>query len=214
MVVQSAPASAPAEQRITLRDISWELYEQILAVHVDKSAPRFVYDRGDLEIISPFPDHEVTNRAIARLIETVAEVLDIDYENLGSTTFNRADLGRGFEGDSCFYFGRVPTIRQSEYIDLHRDPPPDLVVEIDVSRSSLNQLGLFAAFGVPEAWRHKGDRLEIHELVGDSYIQRDSSVVLPGVRADEVFALVEGATNERRREWLRKVRAWAEGLPR
>jgi Uma2 family endonuclease len=197
-----------------LRNISWELYEQILAAHEDSSAPRFVYDRGDLEIMSPFPTHEVTNRAIARLVETVAEVLDIDYENLGSTTFKRADLDRGFEADCCFYFGYKPTIRSSEYIDLHRDPPPDLVIEIDVSRSSVNKLGLYAAFGVPEVWRHKGDLLEIHVLAGDSYVERDTSVVLPGVRADEVFSLVANSRNERRRAWLEKVRAWAVTLPR
>ncbi len=213
MVVQSAP-SAPAEQRITLRNVSWELYEQILEAHGDSSAPRFVYDRGDLEIMSPFPEHERVNWAIERTVETVADALDIDCMSLRSTTFKRADLDRGFEADCCFYLGHAPTIRPSEYINLHRDPPPDLFVEIDISRTSLNKLGLFAAFDVPEVWRHKGDRLEIHELVGDTYIERDSSVVLPGVRADEVFALVADATNERRRVWLRKVREWAATLSR
>src|SRR5215203_4950796 len=94
MVVQSAP-SAPAEQRITLRNVSWELYEQILEAHGDSSAPRFVYDRGDLEIMSPFPEHERVNWAIERTVETVADALDIDCMSLRSTTFKRADLDRG-----------------------------------------------------------------------------------------------------------------------
>jgi len=212
MVVQSAP-STMAEQRITLRNISWELYEQILAAHAESSAPRFVYDQGDLEIMSPFPKHEDANWAIARVVEAVADVFDIDDMNLGSTTFKRADLVRGFEADCCFYFRNMPTIRHAEYIDLHRDSPPDLVIEIDISRSSLNKLPLYAASGVPEVWRHKGDRLEIHVLVGDSYVERDSSVVLPGIRADEVLGFVEDVGSERRRVWLRKVRAWAATLP-
>ncbi len=209
MVVQSAPA----EQRVTLRNVSWETYERILADHGESSAPRFVYDRGDLEIMSPFPEHEDANWAIARLVEAVAEVLDIDFVNLGSTTFQRADLDRGFEADCCFYFGHAPTIRPSEYIDLHRDPPPDLVVEIDISRSSFNKLRLFAAFGVPEVWRYQGDHLDIRVLAGDEYRPSDVSVVLPGVRSDQVSGLVADVANESRLAWLRKVRGWAAALP-
>lgn len=213
MVVQSVPSTL-AEQRITLRNISWKTYELILAAHAESSAPRFVYDRGDLEIMSPLPKHEQTTSAIETVILEAAEVLDIDAVPLRSTTFKRADLDRGFEADCCFYLGQAPTIRPSEYIDLHRDPPPDLVVEIDISRSSVNKLGLFAAFAVPEVWQHKGDRLEIHVLTGDSYVERDISVVMPGVRADEVFGLVGAAMNHRRRAWLQKVRTWAATLSR
>ena len=57
MVVQSAPSNL-AEQRITLRNVRWETYEHIMADHAESSAPRFVYDQGDLEIMSPFRAHE------------------------------------------------------------------------------------------------------------------------------------------------------------
>jgi hypothetical protein len=48
----------PGEQRITLRHISWETYESLLADHVDASAPRFTYSGGTLEIMSPSSEHE------------------------------------------------------------------------------------------------------------------------------------------------------------
>jgi Uma2 family endonuclease len=210
MVVQSALA----EQRITLRNVDWETYERILASHEDSSAPRFVYDRGDLEIMSPFPEHEQTTSAIETVIVEAAEALDIDYLPLRSTTFKRADLMRGFEADCCFYLGHAPTIRHNEHIDLYRDPPPDLVVEIDISRSSVNKLGLFAEFGVPEVWRYQGHRLDFWVLAGDEYRASDRSVILPGVQSDEVSVLVERAMNERRRDWRRRVQSWAAALPR
>ena len=44
---------SPPEARVILHNISWSLYEQLLAAHADKSSPRFVYDRGELEITVP-----------------------------------------------------------------------------------------------------------------------------------------------------------------
>src|SRR5947209_15786668 len=93
----------PLEQMVVLRSVSWDTYERLLADHRDSSAPRFTYDRGALEIMSPLPEHEKYNRAIAALVEVVAEARGLDFENLGSTTFRRDDLQRGFEPDSCFY---------------------------------------------------------------------------------------------------------------
>ena len=213
MVVQSAPSTL-AEQRITLRNISWDLYEQILEAHAESSAPRFVYDRGDLEIMSPQRAHERASWRLANLVEVVADLLDLEIESVGSTTFKRVDLKRGFEADSAFYVGQLPTDPDDEQIDLIQDPPPDLVVEIEISRSSLVKLDLYAAFLVSEVWRFGGNGLKIHVLEGDQYDEREASSVLTGVRADEVSALVNEAKAESQRSWRRRVQAWAEALPR
>src|SRR5215212_9595441 len=93
---------SPVEQRILLSNISWETYERLLADHLDSSVPHFTYDRGLLEIMSPNPEHEKINRTINLLVEIVAEEMGLDTENLGSTTFRREDLERGFEPDTCF----------------------------------------------------------------------------------------------------------------
>ena len=52
---------------------------------------------------SPPPEHESINRSFALLVEVLAEELDTDVRDLGSTTFRRGNLERGFEPDSCFY---------------------------------------------------------------------------------------------------------------
>lgn len=45
--------SSQATQRVVLHDVSWALYEQMLATNSSNSAPRFMYDRGTPEIMSP-----------------------------------------------------------------------------------------------------------------------------------------------------------------
>ena len=39
--------------------------------------------------------------------------------------------------------------------------PPELAVEVDMSRSSLDKLAIYAALGVVELWRTDGTTIEI-----------------------------------------------------
>jgi Uma2 family endonuclease len=201
-----------AEQRIVLRNVSWETYERLLADHLDSSAPRFSYDRGELEIMSPLPEHEELNRLIASLVEMVAVELGIEIRSLGSTTFRREELGRGFEADSCFYVQSESMVRGKRQLDLRFDPPPDLVIEIDITRSSLNKLGLFAALGVPEVWRFDGEQLSVLVLGANGYEPRDRSDALPAVTLEEANSLIEAGKDSTRIAWLRKAREWARSL--
>src|SRR2546422_6880174 len=156
-------------QRVILRRVSWETYERLLAEHEQCSSPRFTYDRGVLEIMSPSIRHERLNRSLATMCEVIAEELHIELDNAGSTTFKREDLTRGFEPDSCFYVQNVERVRDRDQIDLTVDPPPDLVIEIDISSSSLDRFPIFANIGVPEGWRYDGTRLTIFTLRAGTY---------------------------------------------
>lgn len=100
--------------------------------------------------MSPFPEHERYNLRFADLLGVISEEMSIEMEALGSTTFNRKDLERGFEADSCFYVQNAARVRNKERIDSCIDPPPDLVIEIEVTSSTLNKLALYAKFCVPE----------------------------------------------------------------
>jgi Uma2 family endonuclease len=115
----AAPLSQ-SEETVLLRNISWRTYEDLLCDFQDHSSPRLAYDRGVLEIMSPSPEHERYNRALALLVEVVAEETDLDIETLGSATVKRQDLLRGFEPDSCFYIQNAEKIRGKTRIDLNR----------------------------------------------------------------------------------------------
>ena len=189
-----ATVATAAEQRIVLHNISWETYEWLLADHENASAPRFTYDRGELEIMSPLPEHEEANRSIATLVELVGIALGGAYRSLGSTTFRREDLERGFEPDSCFYFQNEPAVRGKERIDLSVDPAPDVAIEIDTTRSSIDKLGLFATLGVGEVWRYDGNELTIVVLDQGRYTASVRSRALPFLSVADLNAQIGAST--------------------
>ncbi|MEB3825924.1 Uma2 family endonuclease, partial [Phormidium sp. CCY1219] len=103
---------------------------------------RLTYDRGLLEIMTPLLEHEQPNRLLAKVASAVAEELNVEILSAGSTTLNRADLEKGSEPDSSFYIQNERLIRGKRTIDLKTDPPPDLVIEIDVTSSSIDREGI------------------------------------------------------------------------
>lgn len=173
---------------------------------VETSAPRFTYDRGELELLSPSPEHEAYNRSIALIVEFLAAELGIDVYDLGSTTFRREDLGRGFEPGSCFYIQNVERVRGKDRIDRAVDPPPDLVIEIDITSSTFSKLPIYSQIGVPEVWRYDGERLTILVLEGSGYAE---TAVLPPITSGALTDFVEKSKTTRRTAWLEKVRDWA-----
>jgi Uma2 family endonuclease len=204
-------AKIPSEQRTVLHDISWETYEHLLADHRDSSSPRFAYDQGVLEIMVVSSRHERPNCLISLLVELVAEEMDLDLENLGSTTFRRKDLQRGFEPDSCFYIQSEERIRGKVEIDSDVDPPPDLVIEVDITSPSLDRFPIYAHFGVPEVWRYDGERVVVYELRNSEYVEVANSLALPWFTSDILTRLVAQGLTMRRTSWARKVREWARG---
>jgi Uma2 family endonuclease len=196
----------PTEQRVVLSDISWETYERLLQDLADSSAPRLTYDQGVLEIMSPLSEHEQYNRNLSLLVEVFAEELDIEIGNLGSTTFKREEFERGFEPDSCFYIQHESQIRNRRRIALPEDPPPDLVIEIDLTNSSIDKFPVFAQLGVPEVWRVTRGKLEILRLRRDRYAKQPSSSVLPPLTAADLAELLESSLSMKRTAWLRHLR--------
>lgn len=201
---------ARIEQRVLLSDVSWSLYEHLLAEQVNVAGPRFAYDRGELEIMVNSFEHEELNRLVHDLVTMIALERDIEFINAGSTTFKREDLLRGFEPDTSFYFERASRVAQRKRIDLTVDPPPDLVIEIDITHPSLDKFPIFAGLGVPEVWRCDGARLQIFVLQDAEYVERAESGALPGVTGEVLTRFVAISRTTKRAAWLREVRAWAQ----
>ncbi len=196
------------EQRVLLTGVSWSTYERLLTDLENQSAPRLTYDRGLLEITSPSGKHERYNRAVALLVEVLAEELNIDVDNLGSTTFRREGIERGFEPDSCFYIQNADKVRGKARIDLTTDPSPDLVIEIDITSGSLDKFPIYAQVGVPEIWRFDGTELNIFRLVSGGYVASDESIAFPFITSEVLTDFVSKIETLRRTEWLRMLRAW------
>lgn len=199
------------EQKVILHGVSWETYERLLAEHQDSSSTRFAYDRGTLEIMILSLRHERLKHALATLVQVVAEEMQIDIEGAGSTTFRREDLERGFEPDACFYIVNAELIRQKDEIDLTTDPPPEIVIEINITSPSLGKFPIFAALGVTEVWRHDGRRVGVFLLVNGEYVEAPESAALPGVTGATLNRLLEASRTMKRANWMRLVRESAGG---
>ncbi|MDQ3259085.1 MAG: Uma2 family endonuclease [Acidobacteriota bacterium] len=204
-----ATVITPSEQTTLLRNISWATYRSLLVDYKDSSAPRVTFDQGLLQIMSPSTRHERLNRRLATFVEVVLEVREIEFDNVGSNTFKREDLQRGFEPDSSFYIQSVESVSDREQIDLAVDPPPDVVIEIDITHPSLDKLPIFAAVGVPEVWRCDGAQVVILKLASGSYVEATESVALPRVTSDVLTRFMQASEQQKRTAWLRDVRAWA-----
>jgi Uma2 family endonuclease len=208
-----AIAHLPAGGTLILNEVPWDEYEQLLADLGDSAGVRVSYDQGRLEIMSPSSKHEEFGLLITLFVFAAAEEFDIVVQGLGSTTYKQEWLTRGVEPDACFYVTNAEAIIGRERIDLRVDPPPDIVVEIDVSHDSTRKLAIYASMGVPEVWRYDGKRAHIYQLAGRDYVAVESSLVLP-VFTTEVLARfleqgkTEGQTAVRRsfRDWLRASR--------
>ena len=178
------------ETRTVLENIHWKTFVE-LAEQRRGSVPRMTFDEGVLELMSPRRQHENIGCLIGRLVETYTEVLGIEVQSVASTTFKRKDLQKAFEADESYYIEHAELIRPKEEIDLTIDPPPDLVIEVEITSSAIRKLKLFAAMGVPEVWRHDGERLQMVCLLRGQYQPISSSQALPGLTVETIDAILE-----------------------
>lgn len=165
-------------QHFVLEDASWDLYEKLLRDIGDRPI-RVTYDQGRMEIMSPLPEHERPKEIIGGMIRMLAFELNLAMVSLGSTTFRKKSKAKGLEPDECYYFRDEEKMRGRKRLDLRRDPPPELVVEIDVTSRSVPRQPIYAALGVPEIWRYDGRRLQCLHLAKGVYVPRKMSRVFP-----------------------------------
>ena len=195
--------------RVVLYNIGWQQFENLLKDLGDKRAARIAYDRGTLEIMTPLPEHEHYKEVISDIVKDLGDLLDLDYESLGSTTWKRESRLAGVEPDNCFYFQNEAAIRGKLQFDLNQDPPPDLVLEIDLTSKSLNRFPIYARLEVPEIWCYDSGELKIYQLQNGEYQEAQISLVFPNLAVPEIPRLIEQNRSLGRRAIRQVVRAWA-----
>lgn len=196
--------------RVVLNHLSWQQFQNLLDDLGDNRSARIAYDNGSLEIMTPLPEHEYYKQAISIVIEDMAEVLEQDYECLGSSTWKREVKKVGIEPDNCFYFQNESLIRGKLVFDLDRDPPPDLALEIDLTSKSLDRFPIYARLGVPEIWCYDSGVLKIYQLEQGTYLEHSQSLVFPTLKIQEIPDLIEGYRYLGRRKFRQAVREWVK----
>jgi len=200
------------QQHCVLDGASWELYESLLA---DPACQKFriTYDNGELEMMAPLPVHEVWRRVFSRLIDLMATDLPIRVVPLGSTTFRRKDLGKGLEPDDCYYVQNAKAVVGKTEFDFDVDPPPDLAIEIDITRRSVPREPIYAALGIQELWRFNGRKLQALILNPDGqYRPANSSRAFPFLPISEFERFVLRLAEDDPLEAIPAFRARVETL--
>ncbi len=173
MQIQLKQIIVPPGQQVLLKNVSWHEFERILAELGERRAARISYSNGILEIMTPLPEHEDNKVIIGNFVEILLEELEIEFRNLGSTTFKNGKMKEAVEPDECFYIQNEVKIRGKKRIDLKIDPPPDLAIEIDIT--SRTHFQNYQLLRVPELWRYNGKKLEINILDNENYVQSNTS---------------------------------------
>jgi Uma2 family endonuclease len=176
-----------SEERVILHNISWETFDRLLEETGEHRNTRFHYLDGTLEIMSPLFVHESSNRFIERLIGAAAEVLDLNLRRAGSVTLRQKPKRAGAEPDSSFYIQSEPLVRHLIELDLKKDPPPDLVVEVDITSSSDRRFPIYARLGIPELWQFNGKTIQYYLLQDDEYVPFQVSPTFPTLPADMIL---------------------------
>lgn len=197
--IQLTPGS-----QITIPNLSWEDFEQILIDLGEKRSSRVTYYKGTLEIMSPLALHERPHRIIADIIKTILDIQERDWEDFGSTTLKRPQIA-GIEPDTCFYIQNAQQVQGCTNLDLKQYSPPDLAIEADVT--SKTTLEVYKTMGVPEVWIYQNQQLKIYLLSEQGYTETNNSLTFPNFQLIELIPqLVQKAIDEGTSKMLRELR--------
>ena len=202
------------EQRTVLNQVSWQTFINLLDDLGDNRVIRLYYDQGVLEIMTPLGEHENNNRFIECLIGVIADELNLNLKRFGSLTLKREELLKGAEPDSCYYLENEPLVRHKQNINLESDPPPDLVLEIDMTSSSLDKQTIYAAFEIPELWRYNGQELEVFVLdkTTQSYQNSIQSLHFPWLPLEVIPQYIRQSLRDGETATLKSFRTWVRKL--
>lgn len=200
------PEQLLAEKRVTLH-VSWNGYEAILNALGEQRAARLTYCQGTLEIMTPLEAHDNPSDLIGDFIKILVDQFDFNIKSMGSTTLSRPDLRVGAEPDKGFYIANEPLVR-GKTVDLATDPPPDLIVEVDITHTDINKNLLYAEMGVPELWRYDGQQLKIYELENGQYQEVETSPTFPSIPKERLYEFLNECAQQGETQAKRNLRVW------
>jgi Uma2 family endonuclease len=196
------------EQRIVLHGMTWAAYTELRDMEQNHHV-RMIYDGGTLEIMSPSDQHENVTKLIAQLIETFTAELGIPRRSLRSTTWRRADLYKGLEADECYYIRNHRLVSRRAKVELGREPPPDLAIEVVVHHGDVDKMRIYAALGIGELWYWHDGELQAYALEDSGeYVPRETSLNLPMLRVKELEPFLDPELALDESAWINSFRAW------
>ena len=181
----------PTDGVLLLSHVPWGEFESVAHALGDRRDVRLSYQRGRLEITMPSPEHEEYVDLIQDLTRLLVRELGLRMESRGTALLKRALRETGAQPDGCFYIQHAAQIIGKRQLDLTLDPPPDIVVEVDLSTDSRGKFSIYATLGVPELWRYDGLSFEMYHLTEAGYVESPTSLAFPFLTAAVLTDLLE-----------------------
>lgn len=207
------PTVAPVNaDRILLNDVSWETYEKLREILGDYSSLRLTYYQGLLELMTPLPEHETYSWTIGRLVTILSEELNLEIRGLKSTTWRSQTQQVGKEADECFYIQNEPLVRNKLKLDLQVDPPPDLVIELDLTHSAINKFLIYAGLKVSEIWCYQEGKLLIYLLTATGFQESETSLAFQSFPVKELVQFMQLDPNMGENARMREFRKWVRRI--
>jgi Uma2 family endonuclease len=201
----------PADSVLIHHGVSWNDYEELLQTVGEASGLRISFDDGTLQIMTLSQRHEKYSTLIERMVDRLSSFLKVKVLFYGSATMRKEHKQKGVEPDACFYVQNAPLVGTKDEIDFNIDPPPDVVVEIDLHQDSISKFPIYAGLGIPELWRYDGTSLTIYILRGEDYVASDASASLPLLTGAALTAFLARIPNEDQYEILLAFEEWLKG---
>ena len=201
----------PADSVLIQHGVGWNDYEELLRAVGDAPGQHISFDDGTLQITTLSFKHEKYVRLIERIIDRLSARLLIKVLSYGSATMKKERDQKGAEPDACYYVQSAELVGKKDEIDLNVDPPPDVVVEIDLHHESISKTPIYAALGVPELWRYDGNTVTIYHLREEQYVVSEASESLPLLTSAILTEFLARIPREDQYEILSAFEEWLKG---
>ncbi|MEO1295312.1 MAG: Uma2 family endonuclease [Cyanobacteria bacterium J06636_16] len=173
---------------------TWQEYQALCEQRGDGSIPRIKYRSGEVLLMSPLPKHGKEAHLIAAIITTSLDYQNQEYDAFTPVTMQLPEES-GIEPDYCFYIDNWEAVSGKERIDWRNDPPPDLVLEIDVT--SYSDVQDYLPYRVPEIWLFRKRQLLIYQFQGNEYSLQTQSRYFPTMNLSETVTQALQITYQR-----------------
>ena len=180
---------------------SWQDYQVLSQQLGDRYSPRIKYRSGEILLMAPLPEHGRDASLLADIAKVLLDHLEQRYDSFTPITMSLPEVS-GIEPDFCFYIENWRSVVGKNRIDWHNDPPPDLVIEVDVT--SYTNINDYLPYEVPEVWLLKNKQLLVYRLQGENYLITESSY-FPNVReiVQQCLQITNEQTTSEAIRWLR-----------
>ncbi len=180
---------------------SWQDYQVLSQQLADRYSPRIKYRRGEMWLMAPLPEHGRDASLLADIAKVLLDHLEQRYDSFTPITMSLPQVS-GIEPDFCFYIENWRAVVGKNRIDWLNNPPPDLVIEVDVT--SYTNIDDYLLYKVPEVWLLKNKQLLVYRLQGENYVITESSYC-PNVReiVQQCFQIANEQTTSEAIRWLR-----------